>query len=174
MIKRVLVSGAVFVGAALLACGGDSGTDLKQKPQIITDRDSIVDTFFVGQGRGETLLVQNKGVEDLVVSGLQLSASDPGLVTPVTLPDGGVTAPFLLLSSGVLDLNGQVNNTIKSNQTGLVAMRFTRPAPGQYQAADGGIYQATLTITSNAENFPSKNVPLENHPGVLPDGGAGP
>ena len=173
MIKRVLVSGAVFVGAALLACG-DSGTELKQKPQIITDRDSIVDTFFVGQGRPETLLLLNQGVEDLVVSGLQLSASDPGLVTPATLPDGGVFAPFLLLSTGVLDNNGQVNNTIKSNQTGFVPMRFTRPAPGQYQAADGGIYQATLTITSNAENFPTKTIPLENRPGVLPDGGAGP
>jgi len=173
MIKRVLVSGAVFVGAALLACG-DSGTELKQKPQIVTDRDSIVDTFFVGQGRPETLSVLNQGVEDLVVSGLQLSASDPGLVTPVTLPDGGVVAPFLLLSSDVLDSNGQVNNTIKSNATGLVAMRFTRPAPGQYQAADGGIYQATLKITSNAENFPTKTIPLENRPGLLPDGGPGP
>ena len=174
MIKRVLVSGAVVVSAALLACGGDSSTDLKQKPQIVTDRDSIVDTFFVGQGRAETLSVVNQGVEDLVVSSLQLSATDPGLVTPVTLPDGGQYAPFKLLSNGVLDVNGQINNTIKSRQTGFIPLFFTRPAPGQYQAADGGVYQATLKITSNAENFPTKSIALENHPGLLPDGGAGP
>src|SRR5262245_9805936 len=155
MIKRVLVSGAVLVGAVFLACGGDSGTDLKQKPQIITDRDSIVDTFFVGQGRAETLSVLNQGVEDLVVSSVLLSASDPGLVA---VADGGVSAPFLLLANGVLDSNGALNNTIKSNKIGFVAMRFTRPPPGQYQAADGGIYKATLTITSNAENFPTKTV----------------
>src|SRR5215472_10947905 len=128
MIKRVLVSGAVVVSAALLACGGDSSTDLKQKPQIVTDRDSIVDTFFVGQGRAETLSVVNQGVEDLVVSSLQLSATDPGLVTPVTLPDGGQYAPFKLLSNGVLDVNGQINNTIKSRQTGFIPLFFTRPA----------------------------------------------
>jgi len=171
MIKRVLFSGAVVVVDALVACGSDSGSNLKQKPQIVTDRDSIVDTFFVGQGRAETLSVLNQGVEDLVVSSVQLSASDPGLVA---VSDGGNSAPFLLLANGVLDENGLINNTIKSNKIGFVAMRFTRPPPGQYAAADGGVYQATLTITSNAENFPTKTVALENRPEFLSDGGHGP
>jgi hypothetical protein len=171
MIKRVLVSGAVVVGAALFACGGDSAPDLKQKPQIVTDRNLIADTFFVGQGRLETLSVLNQGVEDLVVSSVQLSASDPGLVA---VDDGGVSAPFLLLANGVVDSTGALNNTIKSNKTGFVAMRFTRPAPGTFQKGDGGIYAATLTITSNAENSATKVVPLENHPEFLSDGGFGP
>jgi len=180
MLKRVLFSCAVLIGTVYLACGGDSGTtdNLKQKPQIVTSRDSIVDTLFVGQGRPQTLTIFNQGKDDLVVSSLQLTASDPGLVTPVTLPDGGHAAPFLLLADGVLDPNATgtltINNTIKSNKSGNVAMLFTRPAPGIYQAADGGIYQATLTITSNAENAPSKVIPLEDRPLGLPDGGHGP
>ena len=171
MLKRVLFSCAVLIGTVYLACGGDSGTTLKPKPQIVTDRDSIVDTFFVGQGRAQTLTVLNQGQQDLVVSSLQLSATDPGLVT-------GPSAPFVLLADGVLDPNATgtpvIKNTIKSNQSGFVSLMFTRPSPGTYQAADGGIYQATLTITSNAENAPSKVIPLENRPVVLADGGHGP
>src|SRR5215813_9308779 len=71
MLKRVLFSCAVLIGTVYLACGGDSGTTLKPKPQIVTDRDSIVDTFFVGQGRAQTLTVLNQGQQDLVVSSLQ-------------------------------------------------------------------------------------------------------
>src|SRR5262245_60312792 len=97
MLKRVLFSCAVLIGTVYLACGGDSGTtDLKQKPQIVTSRDSIVDTLFVGQGRAQTLTIFNQGKDDLVVSSLQLTASDPGLVT-------GASAPFTLLANGVLD-----------------------------------------------------------------------
>src|SRR5262244_1236976 len=63
MLKRVLFSCAVLIGTVYLACGGDSGTPTptKEKPQIVTDRDSIVDTFFVGQGRAQTLTVFNQG-----------------------------------------------------------------------------------------------------------------
>ncbi|MGZ6097120.1 MAG: hypothetical protein ACXWLL_01905, partial [Myxococcaceae bacterium] len=48
MIKRVLLSGGLLLGAAYLGCGGESGTSgppLTQKPSVITDRDSIVDTL---------------------------------------------------------------------------------------------------------------------------------
>src|SRR5215471_11694288 len=105
MIKRVLVSCAVLLAGVFLACSGDSGTgDLPQKPQIVTDRDSIVDTlcpysqtFHTAQGRGQVLAIVNKGQNDLTVSSLTLSATDPSLVTRVPLPDGGAYAPFLLV-----------------------------------------------------------------------------
>jgi len=181
MIKRVLVSGAALLAAAFIGCSGDSGgLNLPQKPQIVTDRDSIVDTFFVGQGRAETLGVSNGGVEDLVVTSLTLTATDPGLLNPVNLSDGGVITPFALSYNGILSASSTpdsgvvINNTLKSNTTGFVALSFARPPPGMFQAADGGIYKATLTITSNAENAPSKVISLENWPNALPDGGHGP
>ena len=71
MIKRVLFSGGLLLGAAYLGCGGDSGpggTSLTQKPSVVTDRNSIVDTLCKGALRRETLQVTNHGVEDLVIN----------------------------------------------------------------------------------------------------------
>jgi len=145
MIKRVLVSGAVVVGAALFACSSDS-SDLKQKPQIVTDRDAIQADICLGRGGPQSLFIQNKGVEDLVVSSLTLSAVTPGVLTsqpPV----------FRLLSDQVINAaDGGVSNTVKTNQFGLVSMYFN--------AIDAGTFDAQLTIASNAENAASKVVPL--------------
>ena len=145
MIKRVLVSGAVVVGAALFACGGDS-SDLKQKPQIVTDRDAIQADICKGLGGPQSLFIQNKGIEDLVVSSLTLTAVTPGVLN---------TQPpvFRLLSDQVINAeDGGVNNTIKTNKFGLVSMYFN--------SIDAGTYDAQLTIASNAENAPSKVLPL--------------
>ena len=145
MIKRVLVSGAVAAAAALFACGGDS-TELKQKPQIVTDRDAIQADICRGQGGPQSLFIENKGIEDLVVSSLTLTAVTPGVLT---------TQPpmFRLQSDQVINfVDGGVGNTIKSNKFGLVSMYFN--------SIDAGTYDATLTIASNAENASSKVVPL--------------
>ena len=164
MIKRVLVSGAVVVAAALVACGDDS-TALKQKPQIVTDRDAIQADICRGRGGSQSLFIENKGIEDLVVSSLTLGGS------PAVLNS---TPPvFRLLSDQVLDVNdGGVNNTIKSNKFGLVSMYFN--------SIDAGTYDATLTIASNAENAASKVIPLRvftpdagNQGCLCPDGGTG-
>jgi len=174
MIKRVLVSCAVLLAAVFLACSGDSGSgDLPQKPQIVTDRDSIVDTlcpysqtFHTAQGRGQVLAIVNKGQDDLTVSSLTLSSTDPSMVTRVPLPDGGAYAPFLLVVNGVIDANSNpdagivINNTIKSNKTGFVSLFFNSP--------DAGVWNAKLTIASNAENAPNKDVPLQI---ISPDAG---
>ena len=163
----------MLLGAAIVACSGDSGGALKQKPQIVTDRDSIVDTlcpysqtFKTAQGRAQVLAITNKGVEDLTVTSLTLSATNPALVTRVPLADGGVYAPFLLSVNGVLDSSATpdsgivINNTIKSNKTGFVSLFFTSP--------DAGVSSAKLTIASNAENSPSKEIPLQI---ISPDAG---
>src|SRR5262252_815003 len=89
MIKRVLASFAVLLAAVFLACSGDSGNgDLPQKPQIVTDRDSIVDTlcpysqtYKAAQGRGQVLAILNQGQDDLTISSLTLSSTDPSMVT---------------------------------------------------------------------------------------------
>jgi hypothetical protein len=147
MIKRVLISCAVLLGAAGVACGGDSGsTDLPPKPQIVTDRDSIVDqAIFAGQQHTQTLQVTNKGQQDLVVSGYALQA-DPG---------------WALLNNTLLQSDGSSSNTVKSNQTAFISMTCKPTSAGQTIAG-------TLTINSNAENKPVKTVTVSCGPAVAP------
>ncbi len=144
MIKRVLASCAVLLGAAGIACGGDSG-GLPVKPQIVTDRDSIVDqAIFANQQKNQTLQVANKGQQDLVVSSYGLSNVDGGVAlvnTTLVLQD--------LTSS----------NTVKSNQIGIITMTCRPVSIGQ-------IVSATLTINSNAENAPVKTVGVSCGPAV--------
>jgi hypothetical protein len=137
MIKRVLVFCAVLLAAVSLGCGGDSGTEnLPDKPQIVTDRDSIVDTMFVNQTRTETLQVTNKGKQDLVVSGYTLTGA-PEVV---------------LVNTTLLQQDGSSSNTVKSNKTAFISMTCKLTAPGSANA--------TLTINSNAENKPVKTVTI--------------
>jgi hypothetical protein len=77
----------VLLGAAGISCGGDSGGDLPPEPQIVTDRDSIVDqSIFAGQQKNQTLQITNKGQQDLVVSGFALQA-DTGWTLSNTSPN---------------------------------------------------------------------------------------
>ncbi|HTS79253.1 MAG TPA: hypothetical protein VMH40_01525 [Myxococcaceae bacterium] len=149
MIKRVLVLCAVLLGAAGLGCGGSSGGtgDLPVKPQIVTDRDSIVDqAIYAGQQKNQTLQVTDKGQQDLVVSGYTLSG-DPGVV--------------LLNSTLIQASDGSMNNTVKSNQTAFISMTCKPTNVGQ-------TVTATLTINSNAENSPTKTVSVSCGPAVAP------
>ena len=163
MIKRVLLSGGLLLGAAYLGCGGESGTSgppLTQKPSVITDRDSIVHTLCKSALRRETLQVTNRGVEDLVINSVTLTSANAALVT-------GGNAAFQLLANGVLasDPDGgtpTVITTLKSNQIGFVALQFVSP--------DAGSWQAALNISTNATNVTNglKTVTL----GILgPDAG---
>lgn len=146
MIKRLLVSCAVLLGAAGIACGGDSGTtELPAKPQIVTDRDSIVDqSIYAGQQKTQTLQVTNKGQQDLVVSGYALNGDSAVVVLNTTLAQ----------------TEGD-SNTVKSNKTGFISMTCKPTSVGQ-------TVTATLTINSNAENKPVKTVSVSCGPAVAP------
>jgi hypothetical protein len=162
MLKRVLVLGtAVIAVAAVGACGGDSGS-LPAKPQIVTDRDTIVGSVFVGrlpdgglgvQSRQDILQVSDKGQQDLVASSIAvtgdqaLSLVTPVIIQPVALPDGGT--------------GSTTSNTLKSNSAGFLTVKCAPPA--QLGASDGGSikYTGQLTIVSNAENKPTKTVGIE-------------
>jgi hypothetical protein len=146
MIKRLLVSCAVLLGAAGIACGGDSGGtgDLPPKPQIVTDRDSIVDQLiFAGQQKNETLQVTNKGQQDLVVSGFTLQA-DSGWVLVNTSP-------------ALFQDDGSQSATVKSNKTAFINLTCKPTTAGQ-------TITGTLTINSNAENKPVKTIAVSCGP----------
>lgn len=137
MLKRFLVSCAVVLGAMAIGCGGESGGGtLPDKPQIQTDRDSIVVNSFVNQQLTQTLQVTNKGTQDLVVSGYALSG-DPCVT---------------LTNTTILQEDGSTSNTIKSNKTGFISMSC--------KPTSLGTGNSTLTINSNAENKPAKTVAI--------------
>jgi hypothetical protein len=164
MLKRVLISCAVVLAfGAPLACSGSSGDgdgNLTQKPTISTDRDFIADKLFTGQGRDQTLLVTNKGIEDLVVTAITLTG-DPSLIT-------GGSAPFRLLSPNVIQVlpdggttTDASGNTLKSNKSGFISLHFTGMTVVGNPADGGYTVDAGVTITSNADNAANKQVGLQ-------------
>jgi len=138
----------VLLGAAGIACGGDSGGDLPAKLQIVTDRDSIVDqAIFAGQQKNQTLQIINKGQQDLVVSGFTLQA-DTGWTLVSTSPT-------------LFQEDGTQSATVKSNKTAFLFMTCKPTTAGE-------TITGTLTINSNAENKPTKTVDVSCGPAVAP------
>ena len=138
----------MLLGAAGMACGGDSAVDLPPKPQIVTDRDSIVDVaIFAGQQKNQTLQVTNKGQQDLVVSGFTLQA-DSGWTLSNTSP-------------ALFQDDGSQSATVKSNKTAFINMACKPTSTGE-------TITGTLTINSNAENKPVKTVQVSCGPAVAP------
>ena len=148
MIKRVLFSSAVLLGAAAIGCGGGggSGSNLPLQPQIITDRDTIVDqAIYANQQQTQTLGVENGGQQDLVVSSYTL-VGDPEVV---------------LVNSTLAQADGTSSNTVKSGKTAFIVMTCKPTTVGQTVSAN-------LTINSNAANKPQKVIPVSCGPAVAP------
>jgi len=148
MIKRVLFSSAVLLGAAAIGCGGGggSGSNLPLQPQIITDRDTIVDqAIYANQQKNQNLGVENGGQQDLVVSGYTL-AGDPAVA---------------LVNTTLAQADGTSSNTVKSGKTAFIVMTCKPTTVGQTVSAN-------LTINSNAANKPQKVVPVSCGPAVAP------
>ena len=138
----------MLLGAAGIGCGGDSAESLPPKPQIVTDRDSIVDqAIFAGQQKNQTLQVINKGQEDLVVSGFTLQA-DSGWALVNSSPS-------------LFQQDGSQSATVKSNKTAFITMTCKPTTAGQ-------TITGTLTINSNAENKPTKTIDVSCGPAVAP------
>ena len=138
----------MLLGAAGIACGGDSSVDLPPQPQIVTDRDSIVDqSIFAGQQKNQTLQITNKGQQDLVVSAFTLQA-DTGWTLSNTSPD-------------LFQPEGAPSAIVKSNKTAFINLACKPTSAGQ-------TITGMLNITSNAQNTPSKNVQVSCGPAVAP------
>ncbi|MHB8875317.1 MAG: Ig-like domain-containing protein [Myxococcaceae bacterium] len=138
---RTLLALPIFL--ALFACGKES---LPQKPQLITDRDSIGfgqefgSGTYIGTKPQESLLIENKGLEDLVITSISPSGD-----TEIS-----IEAPSSL--------------TVKGKGHTFIRIFFEPKA--------AKIYSSTLTIVSNAENAPQKLINISGR-GIVPstDGG---
>jgi hypothetical protein len=133
---------SIIVG--LFACG-KGADEVPLTPQLVTAQNSLGfgqefgSGTYVGTSAQNSLVIQNKGQKDLVISDVQISGDS------------------------AFDFEGPDVSTVKSGQSALVTVFFTPPAAGQYQG--------TLTITSNADNQPTKDIALSGLGIDPPDGG---
>jgi hypothetical protein len=139
---RALISSCIFL--ALLACGKES---LPQKPQLVTDRDSIGfgQEFnrgtFIGTSPQESLLLENRGLTELQITSVSIA---------------GDTA---------FSIEGPDKLVVKGKDHAFLRIIFTPTAVKNYSGS--------ISIVSNAENFPQKVITVTGR-GIQPstDGGA--
>ena len=123
-----------FILFALVGCGQEQ--TYPQKPQLITDRDSLGfglefgSATYIGQQPQDSLSITNKGLQDLTITSVDLRG-DPAFTK---LQDSATHA------------------TLKTQAHAFITLAF-KPT----QQKD---YSAQLIITSNADNFPSKVITI--------------
>lgn len=131
---RALGSLVAVIIPALAAC--DNQPPPPAAPQIALDKGSMGfgQEFGTGTWLGtqttDTLIVMNEGQQDLVIASASKS--------------GDTTGSFIIDSVW--------NQPIPYNGQGFIRVIF--------RARDAGVATATMTITSNAENYPTLDVPL--------------
>ena len=129
---RVLLT-VIFVG--LLACG-KAEEEHPQAPTIVLDRDSLGfgqefgSGVYIGTSKQESLMVQNKGLQTLVISHVDFGGPGASAFT-MELPQKLEVEPL-----------------------GHLFIRFF------FTPLEETIYTATATIVSNAENEPQKSVTI--------------
>jgi hypothetical protein len=121
-----IASAAIFV--ALAACGKQT---LPQKPQLTLDRCSIgfAQEFgsgtFIGTRPQESIIIENGGLTDLVISGVTTSGADPS----------------------AFEVTGPTKTTLKGLERAYLRVVF---APTEARC-----YSMDMNLASNAENAPN-------------------
>jgi hypothetical protein len=128
--------GKLFAAAVLVCsqgCGPSTGpAPLKEKAQLIVDRDSIGFSQEFGSGTRigtapqESIKLENGGKEDLVISTVTYSGD------------------------GAFKMNGPEKKTLGAREFTFIQTIFTPTADK--------VYSGTITIMSNAENAPTKTI----------------
>jgi hypothetical protein len=144
-----------LVAAALMACPGE---ELHEKPWLYINRDPWnMDPAFVGARPQDSIYMENQGLEPLVLTSVDLSGSGAFSKLPqqVNMEDGGIiTNPTAM--------------TIEPRKRSYLTLIFNPPREG--------VFTGQVTITSNAENAPTKVVDVRARAcpadgGPCPDGG---
>lgn len=129
--------GACALGAViLLACPG--GDELHENAWLYVNRDPwVIDAVYVGTSRQESIYIENMGLQTLELSSVTLAGSGafsrlPQRTNPA---DGGI-------------ITNPTSTSIEPRQRSYFALIFNPPREG--------MYNAQVTINSNAENAPTK------------------
>lgn len=121
---------------ALAACGGGTGTELPEKPQIQPDRVELnfgadfQNAVYVDSSLPDTIQIKNGGKQDLVLTSWEMSGTD----------------------AAFFKVTGEPKKTIASNTAAFIEVTYSPTAPGSHHA--------TLTIVSNAENKPNLTITM--------------
>ena len=135
MVLRILPSLTALILVALSGCGKD---DRPQEPTLAVDREAMQfggefgEAVYIGTSKQESLLIENRGLEPLVLSEVLLNAD--GVFTLV-MPD-----------------NQTSNVELKGGEHTFLTVYF---APLEAQT-----YAGTISIRSNAVNAADKIVQL--------------
>ncbi len=138
---RTVLGFTIFL--ALVACGNTPS--LPQKPQLITDRDSLGfgqefgSGTYIGTSTQNSLMIENQGLDPLVLNQVTIAGDSAFVLDPAS------------------------STTIKAKARAFLRITFT---PTQAK-----VYTATITIDSNAENTPHKTVDVTGKGIVGGDGG---
>lgn len=138
--RPFLSAAFTLIVLALTACGKQV---LPEKPQLVTDRDSIgfAQEFgsgtFIGTKPQESLYLENGGLQDLVIESVTKTGPD----------------------AAAFELTGPTKTTLKGLERAFLRIVFTPTAER--------VYNATITIKSNAENAPTKDIPVSGR-GIVP------
>lgn len=153
--RTALLASIVFVLA-----GCNQEPPAPQKPQIQTDKDSIGfgleynSGTYVGTSTQESILIENTGMEDLVITSANITGS----------------ASF----APAFTLQGPDKTTVPWKQHAFITVFFKPTQAQKYYTEDKTdpnnikiVPAVKLTIVSNAENTPSKEILLSGL-GVAP------
>ncbi|MBL9037514.1 MAG: hypothetical protein JNG84_03260 [Archangium sp.] len=164
--SKWVAAAAVVIVVAFLSCGKAPTVcdpdSLMSKAQLCADRESLgfAQEFnqgtFIGQTAFENLQIRNGGVADLTISSVTLTSENAADLQAFNFRSGW---------SETYTRDPLPGTTIKGNKTSVVEVTFKPSQPRQYQA--------TLTVTSDAENAAEKTFTITGC-GVPPDGGISP
>ena len=136
----------------IVASVGCGGKPVPEKPQLILDRDSIgfgqefSSTTRIGTAPQESLLLlSNGGLADLVISSVTYSGDSAFMV------------------SGPVKVGADGKTIIKGKDSDYLRIVFTPLAEK--------LYSGSITIVSNAENYPTKVVKVSGKAAFPSDGG---
>lgn len=142
---RVLAASAAVIFVALLACGKD---DRPAGPTLVLDRDSLgfgqeFDTgVYVGTSKQESLMIQNQGREDLVISGVDFAGD----------------------SAFAMELSDKM--TVPAGERTFIRFTFTPPAAQMY-AATATIHSNAINAPDKVVELTGRGV----DPNASPDAG---
>ncbi|HEY8207113.1 MAG TPA: hypothetical protein VIG99_06520 [Myxococcaceae bacterium] len=150
MSARARWSWTAVVMVVLVGLGAGCPEEFPEKPQlrvIIDPNPFAFDPQFVGVSRQSSIALTNKGLEDLVINSVTLSGDN---CFHRYSPSDGTSNPTLVADAGTVP-SGAIT-VIPANKSSYYSILFN--------PTSAGTFSGNVSIQSNAENTPSKDIPV--------------